>query len=98
MAIRSVISDEHGIDSTGTHHGDSAFQLERIDVYYNEATDDCYVPNAILMDLEPGTMDSVRAGPSGRLFRPDNLVFGQTIGRRDTLSRVQNSSTLCWMW
>jgi len=26
--------------------------------------------------LEPGTMDSVRAGPFGQLFRPDNFVFG----------------------
>ena len=25
-----------------------------------------------------GTMDSVRAGPFGQLFRPDNFVFGQT--------------------
>ena len=33
-----VISDEHGIDPTGTYHGDSDLQLERIDVYYNEAT------------------------------------------------------------
>merc|ERR1712166_1164938 len=31
-----------------------------------------------MLDLEPGTMDSVRAGPFGQLFRPDNFVFGQT--------------------
>jgi hypothetical protein len=36
------------------------------------------VPRAILMDLEPGTMDSVRSGPYGQVFRPDNFVFGQT--------------------
>jgi tubulin beta len=30
------------------------------------------------MDLEPGTMDSVRAGPFGQIFRPDNFVFGQS--------------------
>lgn len=30
------------------------------------------------MDLEPGTMDSVRSGPYGQIFRPDNFVFGQT--------------------
>ena len=30
------------------------------------------------MDLEPGTMDSVRSGPYGRIFRPDNFVFGQS--------------------
>lgn len=32
-----VISDEHGIDPSGTYHGDSDLQLERINVYYNEA-------------------------------------------------------------
>ena len=60
-----VISDEHGVDPTGTYNGDSDLQLERINVYYNEATGGRYVPRAILMDLEPGTMDSVRAGPFG---------------------------------
>ncbi|KAH9280934.1 Tubulin beta-4B chain [Echinococcus granulosus] len=73
-----VISDEHGIDPTGTYHGDSDLQLERINVYYNEATGGKYVPRAILVDLEPGTMDSVRAGPFGQIFRPDNFVFGQS--------------------
>ena len=33
---------------------------------------------AILVDLEPGTMDSVRSGPYGSIFRPDNFVFGQS--------------------
>ena len=71
-----VISDEHGIDPTGTYHGDSDLQLERINVYYNEATGGKYVPRAVLVDLEPGTMDSVRSGPFGQIFRPDNFVFG----------------------
>uniref|UniRef100_A0A2K5BZX3 Tubulin beta chain n=1 Tax=Aotus nancymaae TaxID=37293 RepID=A0A2K5BZX3_AOTNA len=59
-----VISDEHGIDPTGTYHGDT--------------TGGKYVPRAILVDLEPGTMDSVRSGPFGQIFRPDNFVFGQS--------------------
>jgi hypothetical protein len=71
-----VISDEHGIDPTGTYHGDSDLQLERINVYFNEATGGKYVPRAVLVDLEPGTMDSVRSGPFGQIFRPDNFVFG----------------------
>ena len=33
-----MISDEHGVDPTGAYHGDSDLQLERINVYYNEAT------------------------------------------------------------
>lgn len=47
-------------------------------MYYNEATHGKYVPRAVLVDLEPGTMDAVRGGPFGNLFRPDNFVFGQS--------------------
>lgn len=35
-------------------------------------------PRAVLVDLEPGTMDAVKGGPLGKLFRPDNYVFGHT--------------------
>ena len=73
-----VISEEHGIDATGSYVGDSDLQLERIGVYYDEASGGRYVPRAVLVDLEPGTMDAVRAGPFGALFRPDNFVFGQS--------------------
>jgi tubulin beta len=69
-----VISDEHGIDPTGSYHGDSDLQLERINVYYNEATGGKYVPRAVLVDLEPGTMDSVRAGPMDSCSDPTTLV------------------------
>ncbi|BBH01200.1 tubulin beta 8, partial [Prunus dulcis] len=65
-----VICDEHGIDSTGRYNGDSELQLERINVYYNEASGGRFVPRAVLMDLEPGTMDSVRSGPFGRYSDP----------------------------
>ncbi|VAI44286.1 unnamed protein product [Triticum turgidum subsp. durum] len=73
-----VICDEHGIDQTGKYAGDSDLQLERINVYYNEASGGRFVPRAVLMDLEPGTMDSLRSGPYGQIFRPDNFVFGQS--------------------
>lgn len=73
-----VVCTEHGIDSTGRYGGDSDLQLERINVYYNEASCGRFVPRAVLMDLEPGTMDSVRSGPYGQIFRPDNFVFGQS--------------------
>ncbi|KOB72332.1 Uncharacterized protein OBRU01_12563 [Operophtera brumata] len=35
-----IISDEHGIDTSGYYKGDNEQQLERISVYYNEADDD----------------------------------------------------------
>ena len=64
--------------------GTSDLQLERIEVYYNEAqglspeakargeklvSGGKFVPRSILVDLEPGTMDSVRSGPYGGIFR-----------------------------
>ena len=42
-----MISDEHGIDPTGTYHGDSDLQLERINVYYNEATGQDRLPMSV---------------------------------------------------
>uniref|UniRef100_A0A3B3CXI6 Tubulin/FtsZ GTPase domain-containing protein n=1 Tax=Oryzias melastigma TaxID=30732 RepID=A0A3B3CXI6_ORYME len=74
-----VISDEHGIDPAGNYVGDSTLQLDRISVYYNQASSHKYVPRSVLVDLEPGTMESVRSGAFGQLFRPDNFIFG-TLG------------------
>ena len=62
---------EHDINSTGTYHDDLDFQLERVDVYCNEANDGRYVPCAILMDLELGTMD----GHSGS----DNFLIDSVL-------------------
>jgi len=72
-----VICGEHGVAPTGKYEGKSDLQLERINVYFSEATGR-YVPRAILMDLEPGTMDSCRASAYGKIFRPGNFVFGQS--------------------
>jgi tubulin beta len=33
-----VICDEHGIGGDGSYIGDSDLQLERVNVYYNEAS------------------------------------------------------------
>merc|ERR1712242_123026 len=62
-----IISDEHGIDPTGAYTGTSELQMERIDVYFNQAmglspeekakgtkltSGGKFVPRAILVDLE----------------------------------------------
>ncbi|KAI5060440.1 hypothetical protein GOP47_0024860 [Adiantum capillus-veneris] len=73
-----VVCKEHDIDPTGSYNGDADVQLERVNVYYKEASCRRYVPHTVLMDLERGTMDSVRTGPFGKIFRPDNFVFGQS--------------------
>ncbi|XP_039138186.1 tubulin beta-8 chain-like [Dioscorea cayenensis subsp. rotundata] len=60
LHVREVTCTEPGIDSTGRYQGDTDFQLERVNIYYNEARYGRFVPRVVLMDLEPGTMDSIR--------------------------------------
>ncbi|KAB0407421.1 hypothetical protein E2I00_012434 [Balaenoptera physalus] len=60
-----------------SYRGESALQLERVSVYYNEAHGKKYVPRAVLVDLEPGTMDSIRSSRLGALFQPDSFVHGR---------------------
>ncbi|XP_046917005.2 LOW QUALITY PROTEIN: tubulin beta-1 chain [Dermatophagoides farinae] len=74
-----VITDEHAIKSDGSCDSDGyRSQLDRKNVYFNEASMGKYVPRSIMIDLEPGTMDAVRASSVGQLFRPDNYIFGDT--------------------
>ncbi|XP_065082235.1 tubulin beta-4B chain-like [Ochlerotatus camptorhynchus] len=51
-----------------------------------------YVPRAVLINLEPGTMDSVLAGPFGQLFRPNNFVFGQSGAGNNWVKRHYTKS------
>ncbi|KAF1796686.1 beta-tubulin, partial [Mucor lusitanicus] len=73
-----TISQEHGIDTNGNYCGDNDLQLERINVFYNEGSEGKYVPRAVLVDLEPATMDSIRSSPYGKIYRPDNFVNAQS--------------------
>lgn len=72
-----LISMEHGISPTGQYVGDDDEQLQRVNVYFNEGYGGRYVPRAICTDLEPGTIDSLKSGRYGDLFKPDNFVHGQ---------------------
>jgi hypothetical protein len=87
-----VVSDEHGVDPTGTYQGDSDLQLERINVYFNEATGGRYVPRAVLMDLEPGTMDSSAPARTVRSSARTTSCLVRaaqaTTGQRDTTLRA----------
>merc|ERR1712042_378417 len=67
---------EHSIDGSGYYTGDNAaVDLDKVSVYMRSAGER-YVPRACLIDLEPGTVDVIKASPVGTLFKPDNFVFG----------------------
>jgi tubulin beta len=75
-----VVSEERDIERDGTYKGSSDLQLEHISAYYNEIGAIKYVPRAVLIDLEPGTMNSVRSDPLGVsvVFSVQTIfVFGQ---------------------
>lgn len=66
------------MDANGVYQGDNPLQKSRLDVYFNEAANGKYVPRAVLLDLEPATIQKVRASEYGQLFRPDNMIYGQS--------------------
>ena len=63
-------------DENGNACQDDQLRLDKVDVYFKEAGEKRYVPRATLVDLEPGTLDVIKASPIGSLFKPDNFVFG----------------------
>jgi len=73
-----IVSGEHGIDGTGTYTGDKDEQLERAYVFYSESSTGKYVPRSIQFDLEVGVLDSIRNSSMGGLFKPVNMVAGQS--------------------
>lgn len=77
-AFWETICDEHGLDANGNYHGTNPLQKSRLGVYFNEASSGKYVPRAVLVDLEPATIENVKNSKFGNLFRPDNLIFGQS--------------------
>ena len=72
----SAISQEHGIEADGSPHQGSFSRLESISAYYEEKACGKYIPRAVLVDTEPGTMDSIRSGSVKDLFPIDNFVMG----------------------
>ncbi|KAA3676513.1 tubulin beta [Paragonimus westermani] len=72
-----LVTEEHGIDLNGHYVGEDPLQLERTEVYFSEAAGNRYVPRCLLVDLEPGVLDTIRGSPMGSLFRPDNYICGQ---------------------
>jgi tubulin beta len=77
-AFWEVVSKEHGIDGSGTYIGDKDDQLERAHVFYSESASGKYVPRAINFDLEMGVLDSIRRSAIGKLFKPANMIAGQS--------------------
>jgi len=55
-------------------------ELSQIDVYFtpnNESVDKAmFVPRAVVVDLEPGVVDTIKASNYGEVFKPDSMICG----------------------
>merc|ERR1712156_345469 len=90
-AFFSAMFGEHSLNNDGRYQPPAAEAkdddgdgvpdvLENIDVYFRGTTEEKlnakWIPRAVLVDLEPGTMDVIKASAIGPVFKPDNMVFG----------------------
>ncbi|KAL2845897.1 Tubulin/FtsZ [Aspergillus pseudoustus] len=50
-AFWETIAGEHGLDGSGIYNGTLDLQLERMNVYFNQANANKYVPRAVLVDV-----------------------------------------------
>jgi len=72
-----TICEESELDPTGKPL-DSFNDVvsDKVGVYYHNLNGR-YVPRAVLVDLEPGTTEVIKASPYGSIFKADNFAFGQ---------------------
>jgi len=79
MAFWRNMKAEHMLESDGSFSGDKVgdrARLDKIDVFYGEASQLRFVPRAVIVDLEPGVLDAIKASPIGKMFKPDNICAG----------------------
>ncbi len=83
LAFWQTMTAEHHLELDGkfkkseSEEEDKA-RLDKIDVYFRETGENSfrYTPRAVLVDLEPGIIDVIKACPMGSMFKPDNFAFG----------------------
>mgnify|MGYP000902560934 FL=1 len=46
-------------------------------MHFGEGINNRFIPRAVLFDLEPGVIDSVRASSFAKMFKLDNYIVGQ---------------------
>jgi tubulin gamma len=72
---------EHGISADGVLQDFATEQgADRKDVFFYQADDEHYIPRALLMDLEPRVISSIKSGSHRNLFNPENYFTSSDGG------------------
>ncbi|BFZ58087.1 gamma-tubulin [Savitreella phatthalungensis] len=64
---------EHGINQDGNLAEHATEGGDRKDVFFYQADDTRYVPRAVLVDLEPRVLETIRNGAYGGIFNAENI-------------------------
>jgi len=87
-AFWECVCQEHKINAQGSWDADVGpptndadgdgikDELENISVYFASPSIERYVPRAIIVDLEPGTIDVIKGSKYGNAYNDDFLLFG----------------------
>ncbi|KAI7865659.1 tubulin gamma chain [Spinellus fusiger] len=71
---------EHGISSDGTLEKFATQGGDRKDVFFYQADDEHYIPRAILLDLEPRVINTIRDSAFANLYNPENIYVSKDGG------------------
>ncbi|KAI8083004.1 tubulin gamma chain [Halteromyces radiatus] len=74
------ICAEHGISSDGTLEDFATEGGDRKDVFFYQADDEHYIPRALLLDLEPRVINTIRESPFANLYNPENMFVADEGG------------------
>lgn len=67
---------KHGISTDGRPN-ENFGQNDSCLSFFSESSENTYVPRTVMIDLEPGVIESVRKGPFKKLFHPEQLIHGK---------------------
>jgi len=73
--VSTTVKDKDGKDVKLTE-AHKKIVLDQIGVYFANSGGTNYVPRAVMVDLEPGTAQVLKESEIGKIFKPDNFVFG----------------------
>ncbi|KAM9996885.1 hypothetical protein ACTFIZ_001824 [Dictyostelium cf. discoideum] len=68
---------EHGINAAGYLEEFAKPGIDRKDVFFYQSDDDHYVPRALLLDLEPRVIDSIKTSEYSGLYNQENIFIAE---------------------
>ena len=74
------LCEEHGIRADGILQDFASDGSDRKDVFFYQADDDHYIPRAVLIDLEPRVVNSIKNSEYSNLYNPENIYLSEHGG------------------